>query len=89
MAQGNFLHLMVFPAMALCIVACGKVNASSEDYVPRIKLAPVELRKLAEEVPGFGALSFLTKVDVTATQEGVIHRIYYREGDRVPKGARL
>ena len=69
--------------------SCSKAKASSEGYIPRIKATAVEERLMAEEVSGFGSLFFLTKVDVNAPQEGMIRRIYYREGMAVPKGARI
>ncbi|MDR2211188.1 MAG: efflux RND transporter periplasmic adaptor subunit [Spirochaetaceae bacterium] len=89
MGQKKRFLSIFFPVMAVYISACGRVSASSGDHVPRVKLVPVEQRRLAGEVSGFGALSFLTKVDVSAAQNGVIRRLYYREGDAVPRGARI
>ncbi|MDR2470890.1 MAG: efflux RND transporter periplasmic adaptor subunit [Treponema sp.] len=70
-------------------LSCEKVQASSEAYLPRAAVAEAEEQMLAREASGFGSLSFLTKVDVAASQEGRIRRLYYREGQAVPKGARL
>jgi RND family efflux transporter MFP subunit len=66
-----------------------KVQALSDEYIPRIRIAAAEEKMLAEEVSGFGSLTFLTKVDVNASQDGVIRRIHYREGTSVPRGAKI
>jgi RND family efflux transporter MFP subunit len=71
------------------VLSCGKAQASSEGYVPKVKVAAAAEKILAEEVSGFGALSFFTKVDVTALQDGTVRRLYRREGDSVAKGARI
>jgi len=78
-----------FVLLAGIILSCEKAKASSEGYIPKVKVEAAEEQLLTEEVSGFGSLSFLTKVDVNASQEGVIRRIYYREGAPVQKGARL
>jgi RND family efflux transporter MFP subunit len=43
-------------------------------------------RELSGRAEGFGSLSFLTKVDILAPQEGTVKRIYCREGDRAAEG---
>ena len=69
--------------------SCRKVQAASDGYIPRVKIATTEEKMLAEEVSGFGNLSFLTKVDINASQDGVIHRIHYREGSIVSNAAKI
>jgi len=71
------------------IFSCGKAQASTQGYIPRVKTAAAEEILLADEVSGFGSLSFLTKVDIFASQEGAIRKIYYREGTFAPKRAKL
>jgi len=85
----HYIRIAVFIITAISFLSCGKVQASSAGYIPKIKVQAAEELLLTEEVSGFGNLTFLTKVDVTASQEGTIRRIYYREGESVPKGARL
>jgi multidrug efflux pump subunit AcrA (membrane-fusion protein) len=48
-----------------------------------VKAAAVKLREIPDETGGFGSLSFLTKVDISAPQEGRIKKLFFREGDRV------
>ena len=71
------------------VLSCTKAQTMPGDYIPGIKITAVEEKMLAEEVSGFGSLSFLTKVDITASQDGVIRRLYFREGTTVPRGARI
>jgi RND family efflux transporter MFP subunit len=89
MKYKSYTTVMLFPALIIVVVSCGKVQASPQGYIPKVTLASAELVSLSEEVSGFGSLSFLTKVDITATQDGVIRRLYYREGDKVSRGARI
>ncbi|MDR0447145.1 MAG: efflux RND transporter periplasmic adaptor subunit [Treponema sp.] len=81
--------MMFFMFPVVLFVSCTKAQASSEGYIPRVNIAAAEEKILSEEVSGFGSLTFLTKVDVNASQEGVIRRLFYREGTTVPKGARI
>jgi RND family efflux transporter MFP subunit len=69
--------------------SCGKANASADSYLPRVKTVLAEEKIFSDEISGFGSVSFLTKVDVNASQEGVIRRIHFREGTVVPSGAKL
>ena len=87
-------RLHIFPGSFLLIfiagfISCGKAQASSDGYIKRVKIAAAEEKMFVEEVSGFGSLSFLTKVDVNASQDGVIRRIYFREGTVVPNAAKI
>ena len=87
----SFKYGFLLPCFFLGILlsSCRKVQAASDGYIPRVKAAMAEERTITEEVTGFGSLSFLTKVDVNASQDGVIHRIYYREGTVVSAAAKI
>ena len=78
--------LLIFPVF---LSSCAKAHASADGYIPHVKTALAEEKILTEEVSGFGSLTFLTKVDVNASQEGVVRRIYFREGTVAPNGAKL
>jgi RND family efflux transporter MFP subunit len=52
----------------------------------KVRGAAAAVREVPEETSGFGSLSFLTKVDITAPQEAVIKKLYFREGDTVRQG---
>ncbi|MCL2196190.1 MAG: efflux RND transporter periplasmic adaptor subunit [Treponema sp.] len=58
-----------------------------ENIEPRkVKGTPVVIKQQPDETSGFGSLSFLTKVDVTSSQEAVIKKLFFREGDYVRQG---
>ena len=70
-------------------ISCEKAQASSDGYIKRVKVSAVEEKLFAQEVSGFGSLAFLTKVDVNASQDGVVRRIYFREGAVVPNAVKI
>ncbi|MCL2800484.1 MAG: efflux RND transporter periplasmic adaptor subunit [Treponema sp.] len=71
----------------LLIFSCANNTALINSETRRVRAAAVTAREIPDEASGFGSLSFLSKVDVTAPQEAVIKRLYYREGDFVNSGA--
>jgi RND family efflux transporter MFP subunit len=75
--------LMIFAAL---IAACAKPLVSN-GAPQAVEALTVGETIIPDELSGFGALSFLTKVDITAPQDGVIARLNYREGDAVREGA--
>jgi len=70
----------------LLIFSCGKQNLNIDNEIKRVRGTTAILRELPDEAAGFGSLSFLSKVDVTAPQEAVIRRLHFREGDFVRQG---
>jgi multidrug efflux pump subunit AcrA (membrane-fusion protein) len=52
----------------------------------RVRGVPVTLRESAGEVKGFGFLSFLKKIDLTVSADGVVETLNYREGDFIRRG---
>jgi multidrug efflux pump subunit AcrA (membrane-fusion protein) len=90
MKKNNMLLFTILGFVYVCsIFSCGKAQASTQGYAPKVKVSAAEETLLADEVSGFGSLSFLTKVDIFASQEGTIRRIHYREGAFAPKGVKL
>ncbi len=74
--------------LTLCILfSCNgeKAGADAEDALV-IQAAAVETREIRDEVSGFGSLSYSKKVDIAASQNGVIEKLLFREGDVVKKG---
>jgi multidrug efflux pump subunit AcrA (membrane-fusion protein) len=51
-----------------------------------VKGVTAALQEIPDETGGFGTLSYITKLDITAAQDGVIKKIYYREGSVVRQG---
>ena len=78
---GTALCCILFP------LSCSKVQASSENRIARVRAAAVEERLVRDTAAGFGPLSFITKVDIAAPQDGKVSRLYYREGDRASGGS--
>jgi multidrug efflux pump subunit AcrA (membrane-fusion protein) len=52
----------------------------------QVRGIPAVERETAEEVNGFGFLSFLKKIDLAAPSDGVLENLYYREGDFIGRG---
>jgi RND family efflux transporter MFP subunit len=75
--------LVIQLTLILCL-ACGKQQTGME--ARKVRAAAAAVREVPEETSGFGSLSFLTKVDITAPQEAVIKKLYFREGDTVKQG---
>jgi len=62
-------------------------NGNNEfDAERNVKGVAATLLEIPDETGGFGTLSFITKLDITAAQDGVIKKIIYREGDDVRQG---
>jgi multidrug efflux pump subunit AcrA (membrane-fusion protein) len=84
-----FCGLFVFPlAAGLLFSSCGeKRKPATGEAIRGVRGAPVVIRELPDETGGFGTLSFLSKVDIAALQDGRIKQLYFREGDKVEQGA--
>jgi RND family efflux transporter MFP subunit len=78
------LFFYVLAALVLC-VSCAKHEDEGNAAV-EVRVAPAESVYRANEVRGFGSLSFLTKNDVSVLQDGEIAAIYFREGEEVKAG---
>ncbi|MDR1618988.1 MAG: efflux RND transporter periplasmic adaptor subunit [Treponema sp.] len=77
------LYLVMLSFLSSCTGAAK--GAAEKPRVLRGRAA--EFRELSGRAEGFGSLSFLTKVDVLAPQEGTVKRLYCREGDTVFTGS--
>jgi RND family efflux transporter MFP subunit len=66
--------------------ACTKKQPGAEEEIRSVKGSRALIRELPDETGGFGTLSFLTKVDIAAPQDGRIKKLYFREGDTVEQG---
>jgi RND family efflux transporter MFP subunit len=81
----NRITLIIIHLTAVFCFACAKAPANL-DEIRKVRGAAAAVREVPEETSGFGSLSFLTKVDITAPQEAVIKKLYFREGDSVRQG---
>jgi RND family efflux transporter MFP subunit len=82
------MHITRYAAglLIFLVFSCTERNVPLEDIKPMVKAAPAMFRDLPDETDGFGSLSFLTKVDISASQEGLIKKLYFREGDTTRQG---
>jgi len=76
--------LVIIQITAVFCFACAKQPIGME--TKKVRGAAAAVREVPEETSGFGSLSFLTKVDITAPQEAVIKKLCFREGDSVRQG---
>jgi RND family efflux transporter MFP subunit len=81
--------IMAGIAAALVLSSCGGRETAGEETPMTVRGTPVMEREVSDEISGFGSLSFEKKVDLAAPQEGVVERLFFREGDRVGKGERV
>lgn len=78
-------HSGIFCAL-LVLLSCKTGIETGEEAPPQVRGTEAGLRKIPDEVSGFGSLSYLTKIDIAAPQDAMILRIRFREGDRVNRG---
>ena len=76
--------LLVFAAV---LVSCSKKLPLEADESPTpVRMVPVGVKETAEEVRGFGSLSFLKKFELVSSVEGILAELNFREGDRINRG---
>ena len=73
--------------LVLALLSCAE-NRIKEDESPPlpVRMAPVSLREINEEIKGFGALSFLKKFELLSPMEGILETLSFREGDSIRRG---
>ena len=76
------LLLLFLPVMLLSCANQSDIKNESRKVIA----AAAIIREQPDQTRGFGSLSFVSKVDITAPQEGIISRIFSREGDIVNQG---
>ena len=82
-----FVPPLVLVCVVLCVALCAACEENREAETARqVKGIAALLREVPDETGGFGSLSFLTKLDITASVDGLIKRLYYREGGDVQYG---
>jgi len=78
--------LIILQLAILLLFACANRNDFNNE-ARRVRGTVVTAREMPDEAVGFGSLSYLSKVDITAPQEAVIKKLYFREGDFINQGA--
>lgn len=79
--------LFVLPCAA-AFLSCSKEDAA-KSALAQVKVQVLEKKRVPNELRGFGSLSFIKKIDVSASQEGNVGRLAVREGSEVRKDALL
>ena len=81
------INVFILFLLFIFLFSCGKnqKQADKESPVP-VRMIPVTEKEIAEEVKGFGSLSFLKKFELDSPLEGILESLYFREGDSVNRG---
>jgi len=79
------INIFLFIFLLFCF-SCERQFENINNEPRKVKGTPVVIKQQPDEASGFGSLSFLTKVDITAPQEAVIKKLFFREGDLVRQG---
>ena len=81
-------NLLLFLSCIIFLFSTCKVtNHNVDDLIPvPIRVVSVKHRDVADEIRGFGSLSYYRKIDLAAPSDSVLERLYFREGDHVAAG---
>ena len=81
------MKLQIILSIIFLSVLYSSCNEQIEQQsVRQVRGVAAQSGEIPDEAGGFGTLSFITKLDITALQEGLVKRLYYREGDFVRNG---
>ena len=80
------IKILIPIAMGILLFACERDTDAISHEARIVRGAVVTVRERPDEATGFGSLSFISRVDISAPQEGVIRRLYFREGDAIGQG---
>jgi RND family efflux transporter MFP subunit len=80
----KFFLLVLLVAFSSCT---GAEKDAAVEKPRALRGKPAAFRELSGKAEGFGSLSFLTKVDILAPQEGTVKKLYCREGDMAAAGS--
>ena len=70
----------------IILFSCTNNRKHEADESPlSVQMVPVTVRETAEEVNGFGSLSFLKKFELVSSLDGILQTLHFREGDRIGK----
>ena len=76
----------IFMGTAFLLVSCASSQIQEETLPAPVQIAAVSIRETAEEVKGFGSLSFIRKFEIVTSIDGILDTLCFREGDAVNKG---
>ncbi|MDR2865527.1 MAG: efflux RND transporter periplasmic adaptor subunit [Spirochaetaceae bacterium] len=81
--------IILFLIIGIVCPSCSEKNKNENQKIKTVKVTPVQLKSIADEVNGFGSLSVLKKFEVWSAQDGVLKKLYFREGEEVRAGQLL
>jgi len=81
------LKINLFILITLCAIMCFSCEEESlEEFERTVKGVSASVMEIPDETSGFGTLSFITKLDITAPVDGIIRKLTKREGETVIRG---
>jgi RND family efflux transporter MFP subunit len=81
-----FVNTFFLPVYLFSFLFFSCAEKHDPEEVRQVRGVAAAFGEITDEAGGFGTLSYLTKLDITASQDGLIKKLYYREGDLVPGG---
>src|SRR5271169_270847 len=86
----GFLRAAAAAAVALMIAACprDKQVELPEEHVP-VTTIVVKEESVPREISCLGTITFLRKIDLSATIDGTVARLFVKEGQSVREGQNL
>ncbi|MDR1177421.1 MAG: efflux RND transporter periplasmic adaptor subunit [Spirochaetaceae bacterium] len=89
-ATGVLLCGVCFVIFLAILFSCrSDRRESGVKAIRELRIAVVTERDMSDGISGFGSLSYVKKVDIASAQDGVLSRLYRREGDMVKEGELL
>ena len=83
----RFLKYAALCCFAAVLFSCANNRKQETEELPLpVRMVPVTVKETAEEVNGFGSLSYLKKFEVVSSLDGILATLYFREGDRINSG---
>ena len=83
----RFFKRAALLALLPVLLSCADSEKPEGEASPLpIRMVPVTTREIAEEVKGFGFLSYLKKFELLSPLDGILETLNFREGDMIRKG---
>ena len=79
-------NIILLIILSISILYSGCRDNHEVESVRSVKGVAAVTREINNEICGFGTLSYLSKLDITASQDGLVEKFCFREGDNVLRG---
>jgi len=82
-----FLKFTILSVLTVCLLSCANNRKQEVDESPLpARMAVVTVKEITEEVSGFGSLSYLKKIELVSSLDGILEVFHFREGDKIETG---